>query len=54
MNGKILAQQLREDALTILGKMQHEAEPIAERMREAALLLEAYYDRAPEPPSFPD
>jgi len=50
---KILAQQLREDALTILGVMKHDGERTAARMREAADLLQGD-ERAPEPPAFPD
>jgi hypothetical protein len=51
---KVLAQQLREDALLVLAKMHHEGEKIAYRMGMAADLLDGRAEQGIEQPRAPD
>lgn len=51
---KELAQQLRDDAATILAKLQQDGESIAQRIRQAADLLDGRSEHGIEPLRYPD
>lgn len=55
MDRKLLAQQLRDDAATILARLQDDdGRRIARRMKEAGDLLDGRAERGIEPPRAPD
>jgi hypothetical protein len=51
---RTLAQQLRDDAAIVREKLEHDGETIAERMKQAADLLDGRAEHGIKPLRYPD